>query len=125
MKNVTILSLLLIFLHAGNSFAQGSGSSSAYGSRPRLNDSSPTQNPFEITSVAKGNIVRVDGQYITLKTKRNRLITVRLSPATSYKKQKEEIVFQELVEGQFVKVTYRPKESVIAEDRALTVSILK
>lgn len=143
MNHVIIPSVIVLLMglsHYG--FAQGSGSSSRSSSRlsngtvgsytnpgtPAYNPEgsdyyNPDQNPHQVTRTVKGSLVSVDTEFLILKTKKNKLVTLKLTPDTNYKRRKNKTVFQELSTGQAVKVTCKPAKSALLMDDALMVSI--
>ena len=136
--NILTLAALLTGLSVYETLAQGSGSSyptntqrrgsygSDYGSTSSAYDpNQPEQGAFEVVKQTKGSVVGVDGQFLTLRTKKNKLVKVQLTPDTNYRRKKEDTIYQDLQEGQLVKVFYKPKESAYADDKAVTVRILE
>ena len=135
MKYISSLSLVLILTAfiSVDSFAQGSGSSRSYGSYPQSSSNSnydngftnSGQSAFEVIKQAKGSLVSVEKQYITLRTKKNKLVKVKLTNETTYKRKNEYTFVDDLTAGQFVKVTYKPRETAVKDDQAVQVRILK
>ena len=135
MKKVAFFAIVLtlLILEDHRLFAQGSGSSSyGTGTNPynrNTNTSSSTgvydDTAFEVVRQAKGSILSLDTDYITIKTKKNKLVKIQLTPETGYKRKKNDLTLEELTEGQLVKVFYRPKNSSQPIDQAVTVRLIE
>ena len=138
MKKLSLFSLtvLLSMFTYLDTIAQGSGShggytrtapnnSNAFNRSSAYNPDLAEQSAFEVVKQTKGSLVSVDNQFITLRTKKNKLVKVRLTPDTNYKRKKDDTIYQDLAEGQYVKVFYKPKETALGTDQAVTVRILE
>ena len=135
MKNVAFFALVLtqLILVDVDLFAQGSGSSS-YGAGTNPYSRNTNTNPnsgvyddtaFEVVRQAKGSILSLETDYITIKTKKNRIVKIQLTPETGYRRKKSDMTIEELTEGQLVKVFYRPKNSSQPVDQAVTVRLIE
>ena len=130
MKFLSVLFVLATTLVSSHTFAQGSGSVAPSGPPAVYEESTfyepeiPSNDAFDVRRQAKGSLVSIDDNFLTIKTKRNKLITIRLTDDTSYKEGKKTTALKDLLEGQVLKVTYKPEESAAIVDKAVSVKIL-
>ena len=121
MRNLVAIALLVFCFTSGSSLAQGSGTTSV---NP-LDDGKEPERPFNVTTTLKGSIVSVDADYLTLRTKRDKVVTVKLTDKTRYKRKSKKTNPQDLTPGQNLRLVYKPAEDIFKEDEALTVRILE
>jgi len=114
MKNVIKLFLFAaVLLVPAIAFAQGSGSTEPSPRPPSGNEGIREESNFAVTRSTSGGVVGIKNGILTVKTDKNKEISVALVKETKFKIGKKTINVNELEdkyfkEGQKVKITYQP-----------------
>ena len=133
MKNIyrSILFLAIGSLVSISAHGQGSGSTQTSGYQSSSTIQSSRSNPdfgkvqptsFEVTKTIKANLVKVVKGRIFLKTKKGKLLDLKLTYDTQITNKKKGDIG--LVDAKFIRVSYIPESSQKKEAEAVKIKVL-
>lgn len=114
-KKIRLLLIAAILFVPAVVFGQGSGSIESP-SPTRVGGAERDESNFVVTRAATGTIVGLKDGILTIRTKKDKELTIALTNKTKYRQGKETLEVDELKEslfkeGQQVKITYQPLDN--------------